>query len=1087
MKSLRVPPILSLIFLLVFSIYCPASTIEHLTYQFEVIKELTDHKTSVHSVAFSPDGYLIASGSEDTTVKLWNANSGKRIKALMRHPFPILCVAFSPDSNIVAAGLAAGTITFWDVNYKERIKTLKGHADRVLSICFSPDGKFLASGSADKIIRLWDMGSGRAVKWLVGHTASVNSLAFSPGGKTLASGSEDGTVRIWDMDSGESIMRYEESAGVVNSLCFSSDGKLLAWGTASGAIRLWDVESGQEIRVFVGHKDAIGVGDCLAFSPDGRILASGSADAMILVWDVSSGGLIDELKAHVAAVNSIDFSPDGKRMISASSDGVARLWKIRVKESLEIALNAEYQGWQRGILELEVDILGLPDAVRYQYTFDGSTWLDIAEKQEPPYSVDWDTRTSIPDIAQSIGLRVIADRVTGATAMNIATGTFSVDNAPPKTDHNYDGAWHREDFRIELSASDGDGTGVAIVGYKLNHGQGKDIMWNDQPVITEEGMNTLEYWSVDKLGNEEPHTILSDVKLDRTAPTFFNWMTDPENLAEGATEPLRVSMQVVDEGGSGLAGKVPQFDYHIGLDSAYDGYEDMSEEEGRAWYYDIPEPSEGWDHYIDKAIYYRAKCQDVAGNLGQSTELQKLIGSSKAPPTVKMAGTFRSWEKGTLTIEADASDTDGAVRDVQFDYSFDGISWTPIGSSDARPYSVEWDTRTAIPEAEISVWVRIIATDSDGLSAKYVAPRFAVDNQLPTTEHDYDGQWHKTNFIVNLEANDGDGSGIAGIKYRLNNGRERDVSADGQPAIDGQGKNTLEYWGMDVAENEEAHKLLPEVKLDRLSPFFGAWDVEQDGSVFHVEVSITDTDSGIVDLPQLAYHIGPDTDYSDYGEMQKTGDNLWQRDIDISQDAPDVVGKTLFCKVSVKDAVGNLAINPWEYEIAGEISATPGATGVSEPRKVEEKPDISPVPVSERKRKKSSIVWDVQPSGTAKVGEKASIQGNLKPGIGRPVPLNLTVMAPDDTIYVSQVDTDVSGAFQFNLPLTAGGEWKVHVNWLGDSEYEAAKSQMLRFQVISEKSDTTDKTGRAGRFLKKNTMIIGLVFLYVIIIRLYRS
>ena len=1092
MRSSHVLPIMFLVFFFIFSIHCSASFTQYLTYQFEVTKELTDHKNSVRSVVFNPDGDLIATGSEDTTVKLWNGDSGKRVKALMRHPAPVLCVAFSPDGNIVASGSSDGTISFWDVNYKERIKTLKGHEDRVLSICFSPDGKFLASGSADKTIRLWDMNSGKAVKWLVGHMAAVNSLAFSPTGRILASGSEDGTVRFWDTDSGETTGKYEESTGAVNSVCFSSDGKSLAWGAASGVIRLLDVESRQEIQAFSGHKDAIGAGNCLSFSPDGRLLVSGSADTRILVWDASSGDLVDDLKSHTAAVNSIAFSPDGRRMASASSDGAAKLWKIQIKESLEITLDAEYQGWQRGILELKVDVLGIPDLVKYQYSLDGSTWLDITEKQGPPYSMNWDTRTSILDLAETVSVRVVAERVTGATATDMAQGTFSLDNAPPKTEHNYDGLWHKEDFRIELSADDGDGTGVAVIGYKLNYGQGKDTTWNDQPVITEEGTNTLEYWSVDKLGNEEPHRILSDIKLDMTAPTFFNWMTDPENLTEDATGLLRVSMRMIDEGGSGLAGKVPQFDYHIGQDSAYDGYEDMSEGEGKVWYYDIPEPSEGWKHYMDKAIYYRTKCQDVAGNVGQGAELQKLIGSSKAPPTVKMIGEFRDWEKGTLKIEADASDTDGAIRDVQFGYSFDGISWTPIGSRDARPYSVEWDTETAIPEVEISVWVRITATDNDGLLAKYVTPRFSVDNQLPVTKNDYDGQWHKNNFAVNLEAGDGDGSGISGIKYKLNNGRERDVSSDGQPAIDGQGQNTLEYWSIDFAGNEEEHELLSDVKLDRLSPFFVAWGVEQDGSVLHVEVNITDTDSGIVDPPQLAYHIGPDKDYSDYSEMQKTGDDVWKYEI-ISRSASDAVGKTLFCKVSVKDDVGNLAIKPWEYEIAEETGATPVIISEPEPTKgpgptkVEEKPVIDPVPVAETKKKEISIVWDIYSPGPFVVNDKTSIKGYLEPRIAISVPLSLTVMAPANNVYVSQVDTDANGEFQFALPLTASGEWKIHANWRGNSEYESARSQTLAFRVFSEKGEELDKTGKAGRFLKKNTMIIGLVFLYVIIIRLYRD
>ena len=1094
MKYSYVLPILFLILLLASSVQHPAlsvdnpaSSIQYLKYQFEVARELTDHKRSTYSVTFSPNGKLMASGSEDSTVKLWNGDTGKRIKALMRHPFPILCVAFSPNSNVVAAGSAGGTITLWDVNYKERISTLKGHEGPVLSICFNPDGTLLASASADKIIRLWDMKTGKSIKWLVGHMDSVNSLAFSPDGKILVSGSADGAVRVWDVDSAKTIMKLEESSGAVNSICLSSDGKTLASGAASGIIRLWDMGSGQEKRTLTGHKGAIGVGAGLSFSPDDKILVSGSSDKSILVWDVSSGDVMHELKAHKAAVNSIAFNPDGKRMASASSDGIIKFWKILIKETLEITLDAEYDGWQRGILELKADILGLPDAVKFQYSLDGSTWMDIAEKNESPYTINWNTRTSIPGIAETVSLRAVAERTTGATAMDIAKGVFSIDNAPPETEYNYDGAWHREDFPVGLSASDGQGTGVAVIGYKLNHGQGKDTTWNDQPLITKEGMSTLEYWSVDKMGNEEPHKTLSDIKLDKTAPTFFNWATAPESLTEGATGPLRITVQVADKGGSGITGKTPQFDYHIGLGAAYDGYEDMSRADGDVWHYDIPEPPEGWDRYMGQAIYYRAICPDVAGNVGQSAERQELIGSSKAPPTVKMITRFRDWENGILTIEADASDMDGTVKNVQFEYSFDSISWTPIGSSDAPPYSVQWDTTADIPETEVSVWVRITATDSDDLTAKYVTPRLAVDNQPPVTEHDYDGKWRKKDFTVNLRANDAGGSGVSGTRYRLNGGGEKDVVANGQPTINRQGKNALEYWSIDVAGNEETHNTLSEVKLDRLSPLFGKWDEKQDGNVLRLQVEIVDADSGIESRPQLAYHIGQDTRYSDYVKMRKAEGDRWKYDIDIPNSATDTAGQTVFCKVSVKDSVGNLAIEPWEYKLTKEIKTTPGTAMEPEPTEAPEEPDSPPATRSEITKKKVAIVWNTQITGAVNVGEKADIQGVLKPEIGKSVPLSLTVMAPDDTVYVSQIDTNLDGAFQFSLPLTTHGEWRVSADWKGNDEYEAVRSQALTFRAVSEKSDASDGDKKTSRFLKKNTMIIGLVFLYIIVIRLYRN
>jgi WD40 repeat protein len=1080
---------------------------QYLDYIFELTKELTDHKNAVGSVAFSSDGRFMASGSADKSVKLWEADSGKSIKAIMRHPSAIMCVSFSPDSNILAAGAEDGTITLWDLNYRERIRTLRGHRNRVWSVRFSPDGTILVSGSADGNIKFWDMGFGKEIRFIEGSAEALHSLYFSPDGEYLAGSFADGSIKVWSVESGAETLSLKEDSGSVNSVCFSHDGKAIASGARSGMVRIWDAASGKELMSFSGYKGTIGINDSIAFGRDNRTLVWGGSDGKIIVLELSSGKAIKELEAHESMINSIAFNREGRSMASASLDGVVKLWKIRVKESLEIALKADYSGWQRGSLEISADVVGLPDKLKFQYSLDGDEWFDIAEKAESPYTVVWNTASSITKATRGISLRAMVQNPAGITAMDVGDVKLSIDNEPPKTEHDYNGLWHKDDFQINLSADDSEGIGLSSTNYRVNYGEEKTTKWNGQPQITSEGINTLEYWSVDKLGNEESHQLLEGVKLDKTPPEFQSWSKEPESLMSDIKGSFRVSVRVIDTGGSELGDKVPQLDYHIGSDTNYEGYKDMSEADNGIWYYDIPEPPEGWSNYGGNTLYYKARCEDLAGNMARSAEQQELIGSPKVPPTVKMTSELKNWENGIIELQAEASDTDGIIQKVILEYSFDNVSWTLIGEGNESPYSMQWDTRSEIAEVKRTVWIRVTAVDDDGLSASYVSPMVSIDNKPPVTTHNYDGQWRKIDFKVNLKGDDGDGSGIASLNYILNDGSEKNVLIDGQPEINEQGENVLEYWSTDVAGNEEEHKLLPSIKLDRIAPLFGTWVAEQKDSVLNVEISVTDADSGLEDAPQLDYHIGLNTRYLGYRDMKKLEGNRWGYDIDISENMPEALGETVFLRVSAKDGVGNLSIKMWEHRITGEYeapvdvikeaetskpeTAEPEST-LSIDSKWEEDMDIKSVPVEKTRKKSSSIIWTVQAPDELRASEEISMKGRLEPNLGKSVPIVLTFVAPDDTL-ISRIDTDPNGEFQFTMPLNSEGEWKITADWAGNSEYEPTRSVALTLQVAPETSTLSDSPravkavkGTSG-FIRRNTMIIGVLFLYIVLIRLYKG
>jgi WD40 repeat protein len=290
-----------------------------------LLQTLTGHSISVYSVAYSPDGQTLASGSRDKTIKLWNARTGKLLQTLTGHSSSVLSLAYSPDGQTLASGSDDKTIKLWDVKTGNLLQTFIGHSDWVRSVAYSPDGQTLASGSDDKTIKLWNVKTGNLLQTLTGHSHWVRSVAYSPDSQTLASGSNDKTIKLWNARTGNLLQTLTGHSDWVLSLAYSPDGQTLASGSYDKTIKLWNVKTGNLLQTLTGHSDWV---LSLAYSPDGQTLASGSSDNTIKLWNVKTGNLLQTLTGHSDWVLSLAYSPDGQTLASGSSDNTIKIWQV---------------------------------------------------------------------------------------------------------------------------------------------------------------------------------------------------------------------------------------------------------------------------------------------------------------------------------------------------------------------------------------------------------------------------------------------------------------------------------------------------------------------------------------------------------------------------------------------------------------------------------------------------------------------------------------------------------------------------------------------------------------------------------------
>jgi hypothetical protein len=298
------------------------------------------------SAAFSPDGALLAVACDDKTVQLWQPHSQQLRRVLVGHTDRVWSVAFSPNGRLLASAAGEwehqdepGEVRIWDVTTGALLHSLTGHTGPVFSVAFSGDGKTVASASADRTVRIWDAETGKLHAIFEGHANLVRAVAFDPLGQLLATGAFDGTVRLLDAATGQQQAVLNTTLPHVNWLAFSPDGKTLAvaandrrvsqaaefcklnaLGAAQrpGHVELWNIATLQRVAVLEGARGHV---LCVAFAPDGKTVATGGGDwtnfGEVLLWDIAGGHIRNALHKHTEWVECVAFSPDGRTLVSA--------------------------------------------------------------------------------------------------------------------------------------------------------------------------------------------------------------------------------------------------------------------------------------------------------------------------------------------------------------------------------------------------------------------------------------------------------------------------------------------------------------------------------------------------------------------------------------------------------------------------------------------------------------------------------------------------------------------------------------------------------------------------------------------------
>jgi small GTP-binding protein len=362
-----------------------------------------DYKATVWAYEFRPDEKRVLTGQDDSTMRLWDLETGRCLRVFEGHTGNVWGVAWSTDGRRALSCAGDATVRLWDVETGRSLRVLQGHTKEANCVAWSADQRLALSGSDDHTVRLWGMEKGRCLRALNGHTERLWSVAWSIDQRRVLSASVDSTARLWDAETGQCLRVLQGHTGSVFTAAWSADQLRVLSGSNDKTVRLWDVETGRCLRVLEGHTSNVW---SVAWSADQRLALSGSWDKTVRLWDIETGRCLQVLDGHMAEVRKVAWSADQRRAFSGDQDGGIWVWDV-----------SEFVTEARPPRASAVDALLAPDQVQYTNakvllvgdTNAGKTGLtERLVQNRPPHrgpstSGAWSTQWPLKDLPQDPG------------------------------------------------------------------------------------------------------------------------------------------------------------------------------------------------------------------------------------------------------------------------------------------------------------------------------------------------------------------------------------------------------------------------------------------------------------------------------------------------------------------------------------------------------------------------------------------------------------------------------------------------------------------------------------------------------------